>query len=168
MRRRTLLTLGLATGAALTAAGGLALLWQPAMRDGQLTPQTRSMWLALAPAVLDGLLPPDPSARQQALGAWLQRLQGTLDGLPPALQGEVAELMTVLVTAPGRRALTGLASAWERADVAEVRAALQSMRLSSWTLRQQAYRALRDLTNAAWFADPSTWARIGYPGPHPV
>ena len=33
---------------------------------------------------------------------------------------------------------------------------------------QQAYQALRDLTNAAWFADPEAWSAIGYPGPQAV
>ena len=42
------------------------------------------------------------------------------------------------------------------------------MRLSTLALRQQAFHAMRDLINAAWFADPSTWAAIGYPGPRAV
>ena len=39
------------------------------------------------------------------------------------------------------------------------------MRESSLALRQQAFHALRDITNASYFADRSTWAAIGYPGP---
>jgi hypothetical protein len=35
-------------------------------------------------------------------------------------------------------------------------------------LRQQVFHALRDLTNAAYFADASTWAAIGYPGQQAV
>ena len=35
-------------------------------------------------------------------------------------------------------------------------------------LRQQAYHALRDLTNAAHYADPQIWALMGYPGPRAV
>ena len=39
------------------------------------------------------------------------------------------------------------------------------MRLSSVTLRQQAYHALHDIVNGAYFADPATWTALGYPGP---
>jgi hypothetical protein len=39
------------------------------------------------------------------------------------------------------------------------------MRVSSLALKQQAYQALRDLTNAAYYADPSAWNVLGYPGP---
>jgi hypothetical protein len=46
-----------------------------------------------------------------------------------------------------------------------VQSALQAMRSSRLELRQQAYHALRDLTNAAYFADAATWAALGYPGP---
>ena len=39
------------------------------------------------------------------------------------------------------------------------------MRVSGVSLREQAYHALRDLTNAAWFAERSTWSALGYDGP---
>jgi hypothetical protein len=42
------------------------------------------------------------------------------------------------------------------------------MRRSSLILRRQAYHALRDLTQGAYFADASTWATLGYPGPNPI
>ena len=42
------------------------------------------------------------------------------------------------------------------------------MRTASLTLPQQAYHALRDLTNAAYFADAASWSQLGYPGPRAV
>jgi hypothetical protein len=42
------------------------------------------------------------------------------------------------------------------------------MRLSSLALKQQGYHALRDLTNAAYFSDPTAWQRMGYPGPSDI
>ena len=39
------------------------------------------------------------------------------------------------------------------------------MRFADSLTRQQVYHALRDLTNAAWFADAGTWGLLGYPGP---
>jgi len=42
------------------------------------------------------------------------------------------------------------------------------MRLSGVTMRRQVYQTLRGLTNVAYYADASTWALLGYPGPRPL
>ena len=52
--------------------------------------------------------------------------------------------------------------------MADVQRSLQDMRTSSLALRQQSYHALRDLTNAAFYADPSAWPLLGYSGPREV
>ena len=88
--------------------------------------------------------------------------------MPPAVQAEIAELVTLLASPPGRLALAGLRPDWPQAGDEEVRAMLQGLRTSSLALRQQVYHALRNLTNAAWFVDRSTWAAIGYPGPRTI
>ena len=88
--------------------------------------------------------------------------------LPPSTQAQVDELVSLLATAPGRQLLAGLAQDWPLASTGAVQAALQSMRSSRMHLRRQAYHALRDLTQGAYFADRSTWAPLGYPGPRPV
>jgi hypothetical protein len=168
MQRRSLLKLGAATGLLLAIAGTGLALYRPGWQDGQLTEAGRAMFGAVCAAVLDGFLPKQPAQRQAALDAHLRNLQATLTGLPAALQAEVAQLSAVLCSPPGRRALAGLSTDWAQAEVSEVQQALQDMRLSSLALRQQAYHALRDLTNAAWFADPSSWPAIGYPGPQAV
>ena len=62
-------------------------------------------------------------------------------------------------------ALAGLATDWPDASVTQVQAALTDMRHSRLALRQQAYLALRELTCAAYFADPGTWMALGYSGP---
>ena len=54
------------------------------------------------------------------------------------------------------------------ASIGEVQAALESMRASSLMVRRQAYGALRDLTHAAYFSDPSTWTSLRYPGPRAI
>jgi hypothetical protein len=168
MQRRRLLKLGAATGLVLAAAGaGLALI-RPAWQGGQLTPAGQEMFRAVATAVLDGLLPQDTAQRETALNKHLRNLQVTLTGLPPALQAEVGQLATVLASPPGRRALANLAADWPEASDAQLKQALQDMRQSSLALRQQAYHALRDLTNAAWFANAENWAAVGYPGPQHV
>jgi hypothetical protein len=83
--------------------------------------------------------------------------------MPPAMQAEVDELLTIAGSTVGRMALVGLGGAWESAGSEQIQAALRGMRDSSLALRQQAYHALRDLTSGSYFADESTWAVLGYP-----
>lgn len=166
MQRRTLLRLGFASGAALAlAGGGVALFYAPGLRDGQLTAGGRAVFSAVARGVLDGSLPVEPTMQEAALSAHLDRLNATLRAMSPHTQGEVAELLVVLSSAPGRLAMAGLTSDWAQASLAQLQAALQGMRVSRISLRQQAYHALRDLTHAAYFAGSATWAQLGYPGP---
>jgi len=165
MQRRSVLKLGL--GAVLTLAvvgGGIALL-RPGVVDGRLGEAARALMRAVASAVLDGSLPTASAQANPALDAHLERLQLTIAGFPPATRAELSRLLALLTTAPGRVALTGLHSDWPNASVADVQAALQGMRVSSLTARRQIYQALRDLTNAAYYADPNTWPLLGYPGP---
>jgi hypothetical protein len=171
MQRRSLLGLGLAGGLALAAAGaGVAWVSRtPAWRQGQLSPDARVLLSAVAVSVLDGSLPADTGpAREAALQAHLQRFARALVALSPSTQAEVDQLLTILSTAPGRRLLAGLEPPWHQAPRQAVDAALQSMRTSGTMLRRQAYHALRDLTQAAYFSDPGTWAALGYPGPRPL
>ena len=168
MQRRTLLGLGVATGA-LVALAGTAVGWlAPVRREGRFDPAARQMMGAVAQAVLGAALPTEPAARNTAIEAHLLRLQATLAGLPPAMQAEVDQLLTLLVSPAGRMLLLGLTPAWADATPQQVGDALQGLRRSTLSLRQQTYRALRDLTNSAFFADASSWQLLGYPGPRPV
>jgi hypothetical protein len=166
MQRRTLLKLGVTGSAALAlVGGGVALFYEPAWRVDRLTGMGRTVFEAVARAVLDGSLPVDAAALRSALASHLERIDGTLRAMAPATQREVADLLALLALPPGRIALAGLTTDWAYASVAQVHAALQSMRTSRLTLRRQAYHALRDLTHAAYFADSATWTQLGYPGP---
>jgi hypothetical protein len=166
MQRRSLLGLGLAGGALLAlAGGGGAWMYEAAWRDGQLLPAGRRVLASVARAVLDGSLPADAAAQAAAIEGHLKRMQATVNAMPLHTQGEIADLLALLAMPPVRATLAGLSTAWERAPVADVQAALQSMRQSTLLLRRQAYGALRDLTHAAYFADASTWPLLHYPGP---
>lgn len=170
MQRRTLLGLGVAGSLAVAALGGGAA-WvsrTPAWRAGALSEQARAILRAVGRAVLDGSLPQDPGLQAPALDAHLKRLAGAVASLPPAAQDELEVLLSLLTTTPGRRLLAGLPPPWEDAAVAQVQTALQSMRHSPLVLRRQAYHALRDLTQGAYFADPATWTMLGYPGPNAI
>lgn len=165
MQRRTLLKLGFGASFVLAAAGGAALLMRPALEAGRLRSGPRAVMLAVARAVLDGVLPAEPGARAAAIDGHLQRLETAIAAFPAPTQVELSQLLALLSAPPGRVALAGLAADWPDASLEQVQAALQGMRLSSLALKQQAYHALRDLSNAAYFSDPSAWSHLGYPGP---
>lgn len=165
MQRRRLLQVGAVSALLLGAARSGLALWRPGLQQGQLTAAGREVMAAIALAVLGPLLPTDAAARASAVQAHLTRLEATIAGLPPALQAEVGQLLSLLATPPARLVLTGLTHEWRDAPVSAVRAMLQALRGSSLALRQQVYHALRDLSNAAYFADAAAWPAIGYPGP---
>lgn len=165
MERRTLLKLGLGSAAVLAVAGGGVAWIRPGVASGALTATGRTVFEAVARAVLDGALPSDVAPQQAALAAQLRRLDTTIGALPRHARDELSQLLALLASPPGRLAFAGLARPWADADVAQVQAALTSMRDSTLGLRQQAYHALRDLTNAAYFADPGAWPFLRYPGP---
>ena len=83
----------------------------------------------------------------------------------PVLLIGVLTIGTNLIADGLGRALIGIGSTWETVEVAELAAALQSMRLSRISLRQQAYQGLHDLVYAAYFSGKETWQVLGYPGP---
>lgn len=168
MQRRTLLRVGAATGALLAVAGGAWLLIQPARVDGRFTEPARQFYAAIARAVLGTWLPFEAPAREQALDAQLTRLEEAIAGMPPAVQAEVDELSLLGASAPGRLALLGMAKPWPDASDAELLAMMQALRNSSLALRQQVFQALRELTLAAWLAEPRHWAAVGYAGQMPV
>lgn len=168
MQRRTLLKLSLGAAAVLAVAGGGIAMLRPGLIDGRLTAPAREVFHAVARAVLDGSLPVDDVQRRAAMDAHLGRLDDALAGFPVATQAELSQLLALLASPPGRIGLAGLRSDWPDASVDELEASLQAMRTSSLAMRQQIYHALRDLTNAAYYADPQTWPLLGYPGPRPV
>ncbi|MBC7939411.1 MAG: hypothetical protein H7Z19_06530 [Chitinophagaceae bacterium] len=165
MRRRTLLHVGVATGTLLALAGAGLALTRAGLRNGRLTDAGREVFHAVARAVLDGSLPIDPAMQAKALQGQLTRLDITIGGFPPALQGELAELTALLAHAAGRLILTGLHTDWPLASLSQVQTMMQGLRESKLAVRQQIYHALRDLTQAAYFADPATWPAMGYAGP---
>lgn len=164
MKRRTLLRLGILGSAVVALGGGLAL-WRPALHEGRLAPEGREIFRAVARAVLDGALVGSPIAQGAELNAQVERVQAVLAGFPSHVRKEFSLLLGLLGTALGRRGIAGLDVGWDAATTEELQAALQRMRTSSLALRQQTYHALRDLTNGAFYIDPSHWAHLGYPGP---
>lgn len=168
MHRRRLLKLGFASAAVLALAGGAAVMLQPGWTGKALSAGGREVFKAVSHAVLDKTLPAQDGKRQIALNGLLDRVDVLVGSLPPHAQAELSQLLSLLASSPGRRALAGLGTAWPEATVSQIQEALQSMRLSSLELRQQAYAALHDISAGAYFSDPSSWSALGYPGPQKI
>jgi hypothetical protein len=92
-------------------------------------------------------------------------VQKAIAGLPLTTQREIQDLFGLLTLAPSRRFLVGLPDDWPQAKQEDVAAFLNRWRLHRFGMLQSAYHALHDLITGSWYADESTWASIGYPGP---
>lgn len=152
----------------VVAAGAAFTLVRPGIANQRLTECSRAVLAAVAGAVLEGSLPTPVQKRAASMAAHLFRLDEMIAAFPRHLRDELSDLLGMLASAPGRSLFAGLQTDWAKAEIAEVHAALQSMRMSSIALRQQAYHALRDLTNAAFYSAPDAWPALDYPGPNQV
>jgi hypothetical protein len=161
MQRRAWLKLGAASAVVLALGGGVATTWRPGVVAGKLSADGRLAMGALARALLAGALPPDAAALNRHLDAF----EGLVATLQPAVLEELTLLLSLTTNAPGRLGLFGHATALHELPVDTLRAALQAMRTSSVSLRQQAYFGLRELHCGVRYAEPDTWTLLGYPGP---
>lgn len=160
MQRRTFLRLSV-TGAALLAAGAL-LVRATRRTPAEARADAQRVIAAVIPALLAGVLPLDAKAAEAAHAQALARTMAAIDGLPPATRAELDQLFGLLASHPGRW-LAGLD--WAAASPAQAEAFLQRWRTSSLNLFVAGYQALHDLVLGSWYADPSSWDAIGYPGP---
>jgi hypothetical protein len=158
--RRAFLTSGALAAIAL-AGGGAVYRFSHRPAGFILDGEARAALAGIVPAMLAGALPDDAAA----IPAAVDRVHQAILGLPLATQKEIQDLFGLLALAPARRFLAGVPDGWSDANPAQVSAFLQRWRLHRWALLQVAYHALHDLVLGAWYADPSSWAAIGYPGP---
>jgi hypothetical protein len=127
-----------------------------------LAPRAQPVLAALVPVVLDGSLPTDPGARATAVQDVAEAFDRAIAGMPPAVQGEIAELFALLANPFTRWAVGGLASDWPNASPAEVIAFLDRWRYSRFDLLRSGYQALTQLINAAWYGNPLAWGQLSY------
>jgi hypothetical protein len=168
--RRTFLKVGALAALTLAAGGGV---WRYTHPSGPLHPfvldgEAKAALDAMVPAMLAGALPAhltNPADRAAAVSATTARVHQAILGLPLTAQKEIQDLFGLLALAPARRALTGIAGPWANAGAAQVGVFLQEWRFHRLAMLQTAYHALHDLILGSWYADPGSWAAIGYPGP---
>ena len=170
MNRRQILRFGLLGAASLgtIALGQQVLRWPRPLVDGHLQESGRLLMAAVARAVLKGTLADEPVSQARQINEHLDRVSITIQGFAPHAQSELAQLLLLLEASPGRRWFAGLDVPWHEASSEQVTSALEHLRTARWALQQQAYHALRDITNASYYSEPGTWAHLGYPGPIPI
>jgi hypothetical protein len=159
VKRRTLLATGLAGGALLALGAASVLIGRDPAHD------RAAVMRAVASTMLDGALPVEPAARAAAVDRCLAGVDTAIASLAPSAQAELGQLFALLASAPGRRLLAGVAGNWADADPVEVAAFLESWRRHRVALFKSGYLALHDLVLGSWYADPATWAALGYDGP---
>ena len=162
------MALGAISAAVLAVGGGAMALVQPGLRDARLSAAGREVFAGASRGLLEGSLPRSGEPLRLALDGLLDRIDAVIAALPPHAQSELSQLLSLLATSGGRRALGGLAEPWPAASVAQVQEALQAMRVSGISLRRQAYQALHDIVGGAYFSDAQTWGLLGYPGPRVI
>jgi hypothetical protein len=163
LSRRRLIFTGVAGTAVLVAARWL----QPShsVAASALSADAADVMRAIIPALLDGALPDDATERQAAIEDTVDAVGTAIAGLPPVTRDELSTLFALLDFAPVRIAFADIDFAWRDADVVTTNAFLVRLQKSRWSVKRTAYDALHQLTFAAWYASPSTWPSIGYPGP---
>ncbi|HJV53928.1 MAG TPA: hypothetical protein VJ652_20845 [Noviherbaspirillum sp.] len=163
LSRRSFLKIGVIGGLALATAGGIYRLTRPSQAPHPfvLDDGAHSVLAAVTPVILAGALAPDSADVQAAI----ERTTGAIRQLPRRTQKEIQDMFALLALPPARRLLAGLPDDWANAKPEDVAAFLQSWRVHRIGLLQSVYHALHELVIAPWYADESTWASIGYPGP---
>lgn len=167
LSRRKFLTGGVVAALLLAAGGGIYRFTHGTGQPNRfaLDGETRAVIDAIVPAMLAGALPQEHAARRAAIPAATERVNQAILGLPLATQKEIQDLFALLALGPVRRLLAGVPGSWSSASTDQVAAFLQGWRGHRIATLQTAYHALHDLVLGAWYADPSAWTAIGYPGP---
>ncbi|MRV72212.1 hypothetical protein GJ700_10845 [Duganella sp. FT92W] len=164
--RRTFLKAGVLGALVLAAGGALYRKVQgpPPLAPYRLDGGARTVLAAIVPAILGPMLPVEAAARAAAVTRTVDGVQGAVGTLTLSTQKEIQDLFGLLWLAPARRLLAGV-PAWDEASTEQVAAFLESWRMHRFGMLRGAYAALHDLVLGAWYAQPDTWAAIGYPGP---
>ena len=125
----------------------------------------RDVLAAIVPVMLEGALAADASERQAAIVRTLDGFDVAVAGLTPSVQGEVAQLFSLLRIAPLRIVATGIVGPWSRTSPERIAQFLHDWRFSPLAKLRAAYDALHQLIFAAYYGNPKSWDAIHYPGP---
>jgi hypothetical protein len=173
--RRQFIKTGLVGGGVLLAARALygPFAPDPVVSDDPdfvhqiLGAKERTILSAVAPVILAGAMPREATS-PGLMTSVIRGVDTAVSSLPPPVQEEVRDLFALLDFPVTRRIVAGLGKPWLEAGPQDVEDFLERWKGSRFALLRSAYRALQELIVAAWYANPESWARIGYPGPPAV
>lgn len=163
LSRRSFLKVGLLGTFALAAAGGIYRAIQSPALPGKfiMDDAAKTVLAGIIPVMLKDAIDPASNDINRAIAI----VHNAIAGLPLSAQKEVQNLFALLAFGPSRRLFAGIPDDWPQAKQEDIAAFLQNWRTSPFSLLQGAYHGLHDLIIGSWYADESTWAGIGYPGP---
>jgi hypothetical protein len=163
LTRRRFLQVGLGSAVLL---GGTVLITHDrtpaAAHHRALSGPAANMIHALTPVLLDGTLPKEGAARQEAIQEVVDAFDRALAGLSPAVQKELQQLLTLLTFAPTRALVGGVWRNWSEASPEQVRGFLERWRTSRIDLLRAGYQALKQVMQASWYGNARSWEIIGY------
>ena len=159
LSRRTFIESGLVASALLLGGGAVAYVtWRDPAHDRE------TVLRALTRGLLASALIEDPQ-RDESIDRCLRDVGTAIARLPMADQSDLGRLFALLAMAPTRAALTGVTGSWSTATAAQISTFLEDWRFHRYAMMRTAYHGLRDLVLSAWYGNPASWARTGYPGP---
>ncbi|GLS83351.1 TAT leader-containing periplasmic protein [Paraferrimonas haliotis] len=164
MRRRTFLTIGIASTAAM--AFGVKLYSDKAFDDSNYDEHHRVLLAALVPVLLDGILPEVTQPRQRAINRCIDNCLTTISLLPEHQAEQMQELLQSLEAQFGNLLLVGSITPLALQSPAQIQQVLESWRNSFIEMLQQAYLGLRNLIIASYYSDPDVWPTLGYHKPN--
>lgn len=177
LNRRSFLKLGVVGSSVLASAGIIGSLQgcssHTVENDAQAGTRTLTflrkkdaiILSAVAPAVLKGNFPTDPTKRQQVLDQMMIDIDDFIVHTTAGTQKQVHELFDLLYMAPFRVMVAGLWPSWQEASVEEVSEFLEGWQTSRFNMLRQGYVLLTQLPSLTFYDQPANWTDDVYPGP---
>lgn len=156
---------------ALTAAGlaiGAGVVVRRGLTDSGLTKDGRSVFRAMARAVVGMRLPDDTATRNAILDGFMIELESVLMNLPAAKRHQVSLVAGMLANAPTRYLASCRWGSWDDATDDEVREAMLRMREAGTLVTDSTFTVMRAVTSLKFFSSKQHWSLAGYPGPMPL
>ena len=164
--RRAVLKLGLAGAALLAVGAGGLQAWPGAAVPAPaglrvLSPRAYAVLVAVADAVCPSD-PPWPLARTLGVA---EKVDAVLARMQPDDAAQVVAALHLLESALAGLVLDGQTGPFSARSMALRRSTLVGWKCSAIPVKVTAFKALRGLCATAYFADPRTFAAVGYQGP---
>lgn len=170
--RRRLLKLSVSSAALLSTSSLLVSLAGCGRNESRklaqgsrfLTERDSQLITALIPVILAAALP-HPPRHDHAIQDIVTAFDVTVSHFSPAIRQEIRQLLDLLTLPITRIVLARVSKPWQQATTADISTFLRNWRQSRFGLLRAGYDALHDLIAGAWYANPESWKRVGYPGP---